>query len=506
MNEPEFQVLCGVIKLSGATMTLQANQDDPTPVYNAIQKPNMSVAPAQWREIFREAGHPGKYLDTVPKALNPWPDWQELWPEWRKAEEAADKADKDDDIKRSGLLDVSPAERSLLQAKISALTAKAQQLMRKLRTDDNQAKPISAAQAGQLINEAVFGESTRPADPTLAKIFGSGITNTDRRETACVMGVETKQAATLAAVMTCLCIEDSRSTVQTACHHGQQTAEQWQSATSLPTNTHITNILNLCGKTKTAKLTAAKVETLIDGITKVITEKSGVGYFGKVVTGCSGTAAAGICASINGYGADHTAALDKIPWIQKLEELRSKLSTTEGKDKKQSKVMEQLKLIEVAIHKSRREVQAIIESTKSTSTDKQNSVFPSNKSPSCGGYTTNTTCTAANNFKWTSTDKSEGDFCKPNDGEGQTNTAGKKGAAGEQKTDSKCKGKKQKDCKHGCKWDNSACKDSSFLVNKKFAMMAAAFMSFVAFYHYNDVYQFYKNYRIYYFKRFLYKL
>nr|APD72701.1 variant surface glycoprotein 1125.1027 [Trypanosoma brucei] len=453
MNEPEFQALCGVIKLSGATLTLQANQDDPTPVYNAIQKLNMTVAPPQWREIFREAGHPGKYLDTVPKALNPWPDWQELWPEWRKAAEAADKADKDDDIKRSGLLDVSPAERSLLQAKISALTAKAQQLMRKLNTGASQQQPISAKQASQLINEAVFGESTRPTNPTLTKIFGSGITNSDGRQAACVMGGENKQAATLAAVMTCLCIEDQGTPLQTACHQAQPTGEQWQSTSTLPTNAHITNILNLCGKTKTAKLTAAKVETLIDGITKLITEKSGVGYFGKVVSACQGTAAAGICASITGYGADHTAALNKIPWMQKLQELRSKLSATEDKDKKQSKVMEQLKLIEVEIHKSRREVQAIIESTKSTSTDKQNSVFPSNKSPSCGGYTTNTTCTAANNCKWTSTDKSEGDFCKPKDGEDQKNTTGTgDGAAGT--TTEKCKGKLEAECTKApeCKW------------------------------------------------------
>nr|AHW98113.1 variant surface glycoprotein LiTat 1.3 [Trypanosoma brucei gambiense] len=46
-------------------------------------------------------------------------------------------------------------------------------------------------------------------------------------------------------------------------------------------------------------------------------------------------------------------------------------------------------------------------------------------------------------------------------------------------TDSKCTGKEQKACKDGCKWDGTECKDSSILINKKFAlsMVSAAFVA-----------------------------
>ncbi|RHW70153.1 Trypanosome variant surface glycoprotein C-terminal domain containing protein [Trypanosoma brucei equiperdum] len=48
----------------------------------------------------------------------------------------------------------------------------------------------------------------------------------------------------------------------------------------------------------------------------------------------------------------------------------------------------------------------------------------------CAKLTTKATCTEAR-CKWTSTDRSDGDFCKPKDREGQTNTAGAgEGAAG----------------------------------------------------------------------------
>ncbi|SCU69878.1 Trypanosome variant surface glycoprotein (A-type)/Trypanosome variant surface glycoprotein C-terminal domain containing protein, putative [Trypanosoma equiperdum] len=46
---------------------------------------------------------------------------------------------------------------------------------------------------------------------------------------------------------------------------------------------------------------------------------------------------------------------------------------------------------------------------------------------------------------------------------------------GSETTTEKCKGKEQKDCKDGCKWDGKECKDSSFLSNKEFALIVFAF-------------------------------
>nr|APD73861.1 variant surface glycoprotein 1125.1712 [Trypanosoma brucei] len=52
---------------------------------------------------------------------------------------------------------------------------------------------------------------------------------------------------------------------------------------------------------------------------------------------------------------------------------------------------------------------------------------------------------------------------------------------------STCADKEQKDCKSpDCKWENNACKDSSILVNKKFAVMTASFASLVKIYYFKD--------------------
>nr|AGH61185.1 variant surface glycoprotein 629 [Trypanosoma brucei]APD72606.1 variant surface glycoprotein 1125.60 [Trypanosoma brucei] len=50
---------------------------------------------------------------------------------------------------------------------------------------------------------------------------------------------------------------------------------------------------------------------------------------------------------------------------------------------------------------------------------------------------------------------------------------------GRQTTEEKCKGKKKDDCKDGCKWEGETCKDSSFLLTKKFALSVVS-ATFVA--------------------------
>nr|APD73218.1 variant surface glycoprotein 1125.445 [Trypanosoma brucei] len=79
--------------------------------------------------------------------------------------------------------------------------------------------------------------------------------------------------------------------------------------------------------------------------------------------------------------------------------------------------------------------------------------------------------------KWEGTDDKDGPHCKSN----ETNVAKQEtqaGTGGTKKT-SECKDKQQKDCTGNCKWENNACNDCSFIVNKNFALIAAAFVSFL---------------------------
>nr|APD74855.1 variant surface glycoprotein 1125.4335 [Trypanosoma brucei] len=92
-------------------------------------------------------------------------------------------------------------------------------------------------------------------------------------------------------------------------------------------------------------------------------------------------------------------------------------------------------------------------------------------------------CRESDVCKWTSDKEEIGNHCKPkNDGEEQKNQGKGEGAAG---TDAKkcSEKKKQEECKDGCKWEGTECKDSSILANKKFALsvVSAAFIGLISF-------------------------
>nr|AAA30247.1 surface glycoprotein [Trypanosoma brucei]prf//1909283A major surface antigen:ISOTYPE=1.1 [Trypanosoma brucei] len=115
--------------------------------------------------------------------------------------------------------------------------------------------------------------------------------------------------------------------------------------------------------------------------------------------------------------------------------------------------------------------------TISEASNKQTATAPAD----CGKKLKKVDCKESDGCKWNSTDKSEGEFCKPK-GEDEQKAQGAgtgDGAAGEQKKEDKCTGKKKDDCKDGCKWEGKECKDSSILATKKFALsvVSAAFVA-----------------------------
>nr|APD72652.1 variant surface glycoprotein 1125.310 [Trypanosoma brucei] len=110
----------------------------------------------------------------------------------------------------------------------------------------------------------------------------------------------------------------------------------------------------------------------------------------------------------------------------------------------------------------------------------------------CVEHKANATCTADNSCKWDSKEKSEGDFCKPKDGEGKK-SQGTEGATGAAKPGVNCSSNTTKETCEAVTgtpptskakvggWIEEKCKDSSFLLNKKLALMGPAFMSLVSF-------------------------
>nr|ARB51410.1 variant surface glycoprotein [Trypanosoma brucei] len=106
---------------------------------------------------------------------------------------------------------------------------------------------------------------------------------------------------------------------------------------------------------------------------------------------------------------------------------------------------------------------------------------PPNHDADCKGLQTADKCDENPKCSWHKTVKDGEANCKFNatkaEKSGVPETQPQTG--GTETTTEKCKGKEQKDCKDGCNWDGKECKDSSFLLNKKFALsvVSAAFVA-----------------------------
>nr|APD74956.1 variant surface glycoprotein 1125.4744 [Trypanosoma brucei] len=94
----------------------------------------------------------------------------------------------------------------------------------------------------------------------------------------------------------------------------------------------------------------------------------------------------------------------------------------------------------------------------------------------CNKYQSSDKCKEPCKWNENATDKTKRCSLDPKKAAEQVRERPTKGTE-EAKKEEKCAGKGEKECKDGCKWEGTECKDSSFLLNKKFALsvVAAAF-------------------------------
>nr|APD74944.1 variant surface glycoprotein 1125.4731 [Trypanosoma brucei] len=164
-----------------------------------------------------------------------------------------------------------------------------------------------------------------------------------------------------------------------------------------------------------------------------------------------------------------------------LEALAAALKAYRDDPSRKSKLAEARRERQIAVAKQLDEVptQKQQSECKATSNKEANS----KDTEVCNKKQKKSECRESDVCKWTSDKEEIGNHCKPkNDGEEQKNQGKGEGAAG---TDAKkcSEKKKQEECKDGCKWEGTECKDSSILANKKFALsvVSAAFIGLISF-------------------------
>nr|AGH60971.1 variant surface glycoprotein 399 [Trypanosoma brucei] len=486
-NEQEFGAFCAIIDLARSEITTKQFPNQTAAMEGDILALNFSLADDSWQKRFSKDGAKKEWIKELPAGTTDPGNWQKTWPKWAAAAEKLGTAGSTQEIKNSGFETLNAIEKAKAKASVTQIAAEAQFLTHKIAEKETAGKKHTPASIKAALNEAIYGikQTDTPNFEPTKNYDGS---HSQARATICVGLGSGKKTNTIAGAIYCICGQDN-SNAEKVCTRSQTDSHKWTSSTDAMAKLGFDEIVKHCGGPTKTHLTSTLLMVLINKIKNLIRVGTD-GYLGALESGssCDGNKNNGICIKYTGY--DGTAGQDfaAIPWAHKLLVLHDELQQQEAAIAEAATLEQQL-----AAAKNKAYATALLQkitppTAGQTSIDNVNrkgnqGTQPTNK---CNQIVTEETCNKENEcsyhnkvedgskkFKYNETKVREKGVSVT-----QTQTAGGTGGS---KTTSECKDRQQKDCTENCKRESETCKDSSFLVDKKLAKMAAAFFSLVTF-------------------------
>nr|AGH59848.1 variant surface glycoprotein 392 [Trypanosoma brucei] len=427
-NAATAGALCEILALAGGRSSIGQPDSAGDGAHHEILDLNMSLAGESWRSVFEEPGKKGTYPTEKPAQYKSNTDWDAKWSEWSEtAQRLKDEKTMQAKLKDSKLDTRTPQQMAVAKATILHLAAEQSKLAAELARLKSANKVLTTAQLKTKLNTAIYGEDVA-SETTLSpeKVFdGRGGTN---RAAMCDGKAATNKAKTPMATLVCICANDNTNGLPTACAAHITLTNRWAS-NNLPDNTVMQEIRKLCPRSKPALLTASRLKQLISAVKSHLTGSTAGMTLGKLAGGnaCSGSAASGLCVKYTDIHDGGSATADDINWIAALNQIADDIRSHEEAVATVDRIGRQLagnnaKAKDfIAKLEQYTQAQAAILATMPQS-PAQTQENHQNAKNACAQYASNSTCTEKG-CKWDSTDKTEGAFCKPKDGEGQSNTA-----------------------------------------------------------------------------------
>nr|AGH60973.1 variant surface glycoprotein 401 [Trypanosoma brucei] len=489
-NGGDFQLLCAVVALASAEPDAAGVPDISDDKLQHVRALNMSTADEKWQEVFKGGSAANKW-ETRQKKSGPEPfqsHWATTYDGWVKDKEKVDSGSGTTSWLAQNPTPITAEGKRAASEKINATLNRILSLQTTLKSKITEAKETKPNEAKTAVLQAVYGTgvSDNKFDQTKsiasASTWSSGCANNGGK-------------SAIGDIM-CICGTSGDSADQC---NAPGISFKWDGSND---DTVATEIKNKCGKAPTAKYTAAALHRLIaTAIARLRYDKTAsnalVPYLGK--TGGSGTCSGGDGQSCVIYkfdtskGGARTAGFD-IPWLNHLVLAADALDQAEKAAQQATKLSEQINdLAETCeeAYKAKRYDREPAQVTKSDAT--ATAAQQTKQKTQCPGKnTTEEECPEAHCDYDAKTKE-----CKPKPGTENPATGTGDGAAGgataagcaRHKTKEPCENDKTGD-KQNCAWrkgkDNSPdqekemCRSGSFLVNKKFSLRTAAFMSLIA--------------------------
>nr|AGH60980.1 variant surface glycoprotein 410 [Trypanosoma brucei] len=475
-NEATFAALCNLLQTAEGDLPKNVKTPPADDGLQEMEAVNMTLAQEKWRKQFYKGDYEQQTWQQAKDAgLEPDTTWQENWVKWQAAAIATKPGSTTaQKIKEAGFAGLADEAKAHAAAALLKGFAKLKHLQNELAQTTNELQGKTNEDLQKKISEALYGDANSKGS------FGKDTAVTDGSQTknACDADGTVNGKQPLAYAMMCVCLEASAKTLK-ACRKDQALTKQWNDIDNKAKD-GFEAVRKLCPAGPKHQITAASIRAAVAAIAGNIHMNGGVGYLGGYkTTGCQGAAGTGMCVKYPNKITDHGNNFGTLTFAKNMLDVAEALEARHQAAAKIDRLTTGIQAELAAMWKQAEESKALQKLTaKLTQPSTEAAPTLNKKKQECEEQKTNATCTAKN-CKWTSADKSDGDFCKPKAGS-ETLAAGKGETPNAEAK--KCSEKtKQEECKDGCKWENNACKDSSILANKHFALsvVSAAFAAFL---------------------------
>nr|APD73085.1 variant surface glycoprotein 1125.248 [Trypanosoma brucei] len=475
-NLAELDALCDIVNLRRAKDTVLPVVEDVEATYEIIEALNMSLAHPDWLKRFPKKPS----MDSGDKS--PCKDNNELPQchiQWQAHARANIKAHSEgvrpgnkyiaDDTKRS-------AEGQAAALTIAAIATHAQHLKESHASNIKPAIDGAKARIDGHINKAVFGQEPGPKQGGERCKAPTGSSRAD-------ICKDDNVGDSICTTLACVCSKESGTMTTDIC--SAHTTQNLAGSASVPSayatagnalitmcETHTKVDLNPATIRRAASRPRSLWKTIGAGGSRAV-------YLGTTAAASCATAANTACAEFSKFAKHKANAVATATGYEaNLEAAAQELEKTLAAGEQQKKLIAE-------INSLRRQAEAVFNHLLSTVPAQSRSggklTLPTGKTTLNQGCDKHTNKTVEECKSLGCDHDDENKKCKPKQAGTETPEAG----AGETPNaeSKKCSEKtKQEDCKDGCKWEDNKCKDSGFLVGKKFALsMAAEFLSLVVF-------------------------
>nr|APD72567.1 variant surface glycoprotein 1125.3 [Trypanosoma brucei] len=487
-NKAEYAVLCKMIAIAEAGIEVPSLEDTTGSDYDFIQEVNMTISTDNWRKMFFKGPGKGDWHTTPESAKQTNKGYEEKWPTWQETAKRLAADAKPPELQKTQVDKLTQSQITAIAQHIHAEADLAERAKSAIVRATRDASAITEDEAAAPLKKAVYGTGPQGrTDVTATQAFGGDI-RTGNRADICSTGASGKAKTSVVATAACICLRhNGGSDVQGACTPKTEGGTTWQDSTAAPADGDLQNLAKYCPH-RTNKATAEDLARALGEFTDLITTDSTDGFYGSYkATGCNGKQDGGVCLKIDGYGTGGSSKLKDLTWFSELQALETKI--TERKNAAQnSKAMteriraaaDQMKRLIERGHSAPRSLTALSAGEK-TVPKQLSQELAEDKQKLCDKHHASQTDCDSKDFctydKTESTDKK----CKFNSTKASASgvPVTQSQTGGTETATEKCKDKKKDECKDGCKWDGKECKDSSILVNKKFALsvVSAAFVA-----------------------------